>query len=194
MALTAVSEALTPPPRMKESWDSIEGMCVNLAGQIEQHTQETGEQFDMMIYIPRGGLFVVNIVARELGFDGTEVFAHVNTMYKGEIKGEARQGQKITQEQAEGKNALLVEEVVDTGETMDRTFSELKDLGIALLRVGALHVKDHSVFDPDWAVKRTSGKTWIDYPWEPHDKAGEHSKVKRPSFAETRKLNASANG
>lgn len=189
MSVTTMGETVTPA-RLTENWGSIEGLCVDLSGQIEQHSAETGEVFDMMIYVPRGGLFVVNIVARELGFDGTEIFAHVNSLYTGEVKGEAKEGQHLTRAQAEGKSAILVEEVIDTGETMEKTVEELEKLGLALLRVGTLHLKDHSIFMPDWSVVKTSGETWIDYPWEPHDKKGERSKVKRPTLKQINDVNS----
>lgn len=177
--------------RMPENWGSIENLCVQLADTVEGHCEATGEQFDMVIYIPRGGLHVVNLVARRLGFGPEHVYAHVNSLYSGEVNDRDVAGQKLTQEEAEGKNALLFEEVIDKGLTLSKTKPELIKLGLSLLRVGTLHLKDHSVFTPDWAMVRTSGSTWIDYPWEKHEKAGEVSKVRRLSAEEKTLASAS---
>jgi len=66
--------------------------------------------------------------------------------------------------QVEGLRVLLVDDVVDSGETLKLAFSHLKLRKVKALKAAVLHVKPWRRFQPDYYVKETAD--WIVYPWE----------------------------
>lgn len=173
-----------PADAIRETWENMYDMSVELAGIIEQHCRYTGERFDAMLVVPRGGYYPANIVSRELGFSAP----HLLHACVGSYQAASRQraggfalGQMPTREQLAGKNILIVEEVCDTGQTLDFLYKFLKENGAQLVRTGVLYHKpgqSQTGFQPDWAVKST--EDWIVYPWEdPHEDIGQHSVVRK---------------
>lgn len=169
-----------PDDALRETWDSVYDKSVQLAQLIEQHCHKTGEQFDLMLVVPRGAYYPANIVSRELGFDAVHILSASIGSYKGTEQGEFEFGQMPVPEQVRGKDLLIIEEVCDTGKTLDYVYKYLKDNGAGLIRTGVLHYKpgqSQSGFRPDWSVETTD--KWIVYPWELHEPAGLDSVVRR---------------
>lgn len=172
-----------PADALHETWDSIHDKTMQLARQIETHCEQTGERFDVILVVPRGSYYPVNIVARELGFGATDLLHACISTYV--PNGTTRQvefklGQMPTREQLVGKNILIIEEVCDTGHTLQYLHQFLQEQGAGLVRVGVLHYKplrSETQYVPDWHVAETD--KWIVYPWEPHEANGVHSRVRR---------------
>jgi len=61
---------------------------------------------------------------------------------------------------------LVVDDIVDTGETLKVVVNELVEVGVSTdnIKVGVLHKKPGACFEPDWYVYLT--KDWVVYPWE----------------------------
>jgi len=163
-----------------ETWDSVADKSVQLAKLIEDYCRQSGERFDAMIVIPRGSYFPVNIIARRLGFLPTDLLhACINSYEAGSSKRtEFTLGQMPTAEQITGKNLLIIDEVCDTGFTLDFLTGWLHEQGAALVRTAVLHYKperSQTGFKPDLLVAETND--WIVYPWETGER--QSSTVKR---------------
>ena len=94
--------------------------------------------------VPRGGLYMVNVLSRMLGLSGSEVLSLSISKYDREHPtqaGEFRVGSVPSREAVEGQVILLADEVHDTGETMQRAREILLDLGAASVRTAAIHYK-----------------------------------------------------
>jgi len=59
---------------------------------------------------------------------------------------------------------LVVDDIADSGETLDEARSYLHSRGISGVRFATLHKKPSSSFIPDWYVDVVDG--WALYPWE----------------------------
>ncbi len=64
-----------------------------------------------------------------------------------------------------GKRVLLVDEVSDSGGTFVKAVEYLRAMQPAKLYTALLHLKEQSVFKPDF-VGEYAGNNWIVYPWD----------------------------
>lgn len=173
-----------PDDALRLSWDDVYEQSVRLAGQIERHCRETQEQFDYMLIVPRGGYYPGNIVARELGFESPDILhASVGSYKIGTTQQEDfRLGQMPPMDLVKGKHILVIDEVCDTGKTLEFLRDYLIKQGAEGVRTGVLHYKplmSQTDFKPDWLVDETD--RWIIYPWEIHEANGAQSTVRRKS-------------
>lgn len=142
------------------SWEKAIGMCYRLAEKI----MDSGERFDCLVTISRGGLVPARIVSDMLCLD--EVYV-VRSRFWG-VGGTIAPSpileihEKID---VEGKNVLLVDEVVDTGNTMKKVVELLGRLGAKSVRTAVLHYKVGSSFEPDYYVEKMNEWAWVFYPW-----------------------------
>lgn len=63
-----------------------------------------------------------------------------------------------------GIDTLVVDDVADSGETLEEAQSYLYSYGVSEARFATLHRKPSSSFVPDWYVDVVDG--WVHYPWE----------------------------
>ncbi len=63
-----------------------------------------------------------------------------------------------------GKNVLLVDDLVDQGDTIDTVSKYLHSQGPALLKTAVLFKKPWSSADPDYFLEIVD--KWIVFPWE----------------------------
>lgn len=158
-------------------------MSIRLAARIEADCRASGEQFDFMLVIPRGSYYPANIVSRELGFGAADLLHACASSYQAHAQ--ARQqaftmGQMPSRVQVHGKDILIIEEVCDTGSTLDFLVDFLREAGAGLVRTGVLHYKpgrNQTGFRPDWFITKTD--RWIVYPWEISEARGQTSQVHR---------------
>lgn len=172
-----------PKSAMRESWNNVYDLSLGLSNRINQHCRDTGERFDKMILIPRGALYPVNIVSRELGFTAEDIITMGIRSYKPgttERDDMFEYGQMPSPKEVRGLDLLIVEEVCDTGHTLAHTYDLLELAGVGLVRTGVLHYKpgqSKTGFKPDWWMVET--EEWIVYPWEKNEANGRHSLANR---------------
>jgi hypoxanthine phosphoribosyltransferase len=160
-----------------ETWDGVFLKTTTLGHEIIQQTLDApGERITRIAVVPRGGLYMVNVLSRMLGLSGAEVLSLSITKYDREHPtraGEFRVGSLPTREAVAGQVVLLADEVHDTGETMLLAKQTLLDLGAVSVRTACLHYKPEpnvTGLVPDFYVVATNG--WVHYPWETIDPSG----------------------
>ncbi|HEX4431360.1 MAG TPA: phosphoribosyltransferase family protein [Frankiaceae bacterium] len=160
-----------------ETWDSVFLKTTTLGHQIIRETlAEPGGMISRIAVVPRGGLYMVNVLSRMLGLSGSEVLSLSISKYDREHPtqaGEFRVGSVPAREAVAGQVVLLADEVHDTGETMQSAKRMLLDLGASAVLTAAIHYKpgpNTTGIAPDFFVVETNG--WVHYPWETIDPAG----------------------
>jgi hypothetical protein len=160
-----------------ETWDSVFLKTTTLGHQIIRATlADPDAMISRIAVVPRGGLYMVNVLSRMLGLSGSEVLSLSISKYDRENAtqaGEFRIGSLPAREAVEGQVVLVADEVHDTGETMQRAREILLDLGAASVRTAAIHYKpgpNTTGTVPDFFVVETNG--WVHYPWETIDPPG----------------------
>ena len=151
-------------------WHEVTQLSLDLADKIIEGMRKTGERFDYLIAVPRGGYHPANIVARRLGLSPTQLLQFCIKTYSDETDrktGKVETGQTPLPEQIQGKNLLIVDDVSDSGETLDYITTWLKRHGAKNVRTATLHFKpsqNTTSQAPDFYIAKIDG--WVNYPWE----------------------------
>lgn len=142
------------------TWGEAIRLCYKLAKEVV----DSGYKPDVIVSIMRGGVVPALIVSDILNVDSfyalrVKHWGIAEEVYSVPVVEQLPQG-KI-----EGKKVLVVDEVADTGKTLDVAVKELLKLGPAEVRSAVLHLKPNSVIIPDYFAERLNRWVWIFYPW-----------------------------
>ncbi len=145
-------EFLTP------SWDDIHLYSAQLGLKVLREYIP-----DVIIGVLRGGYIVARIVADVMGVK--ELGVVEVKFYRG--VGETAEKPVITQPlvaDVRDKNVLIVDDVVDSGRTLQIVAEQARLRGAKNLKSASLYYKPRSIARPDYFVVETS--KWILFPWE----------------------------
>ncbi len=143
------------------SWSDIEMLIDNLAKQVSSRYEP-----NMLIGILRGGVIIASMLSDIL--DMREVYAIGCRSYTG--IGERSTVviyQPLSLDSLHDKNVLIIDDVVDTGETMKHIVQYTKGFGPKSIKTATLHIKPHTTFIPDFYVENVNA--WIVYPWSTNE-------------------------
>ena len=122
---------------MKEyiSWDNFDNMVDELADMIPEGVYEG------VYAVPRGGLITGVMLSHKLDLPFID---RLQSYY--------------------GKKFLIVDDIADTGETLNRFKAEIYDYA----DIATIHYHKQSIVEPSFWVEE-KGDDWIVYPWEKND-------------------------
>jgi len=141
------------------TWDQIYEMLLNLAERIRKN----GFKPDLIVGVSRGGWPPARVLS---DFLDNPNLANVKTeFYLGvaETKMEPILTQPVSVAVA-GKKVLIVDEVADTGKSLELVKKHIVKQGGCEVRIATVYYKPWSVVIPDYYGKETS--CWIVFPWE----------------------------
>lgn len=133
----------------------------NLADALAEKIRSQSETFDLIIGIARGGIPVAMVVSDHLNVKLDII--NVKS-YNGIAERSPPRILTTLTEAVEGKNVLLVDDLVDQGQTMATLSTYLRDQGPGLLKTAVLFKKPWSTTDPDYFLEVVD--KWIVFPWE----------------------------
>ena len=133
----------------------------NLADALAEKVRSNGERYDLVIGIARGGVPVAMVVSDHLGvkLDIINVKSYEGI---GE-RGRPRILSTLT-ESIGGKKVLLVDDLVDQGDTMATVTEFLRGENPILLKTAVLFKKPWTRTEPDHFLEVVD--KWIVFPWE----------------------------
>ena len=136
----------------------------DLTYQLGEKIKKSGFEPNCLLGVSRGGLWVVRILSDF--FDIKDVHVITVIYYKDVKTTQIKPNliQDIDKKHLEGKKLLIVDDVSDTGGSLDFTMNLLKKRGIEDFKTATLHHKPWSTFKPDYFIEETD--KWIIYPWE----------------------------
>jgi hypoxanthine phosphoribosyltransferase len=140
-------------------WDQVYTMLLELALRI----RKSGFKADQIVGVSRGGWAPARILSDLL--ENTQTANIRIEFYTGLAKTASKP--VVTQPISDivaGKNALVVDDVSDTGESLKVAFDHLLKMGAASVKTVTIYYKPHSIFKPDYFAESTSD--WIIFPWE----------------------------
>jgi uncharacterized protein len=150
------------------SWDEYHQSIESLAEQIYQSEWE----FDRIICIARGGLRVGDILSRifhqPLAILSASSYGGEHQQERGKLS--IANQLSMTGDRL-GSRILLVDDLVDSGVTLQQTVGWLKDRypEIDKLKTAVLWYKDRSIYPPDYYVSYLPDNPWIHQPFEKYD-------------------------
>jgi hypoxanthine phosphoribosyltransferase len=128
---------------------------------LAEKVTASGERFDLVIGIARGGLPVAMVVADTIGikvdFLNVKSYTDVGERVKPKILS------TITENIAD-KRVLIVDDLVDGGATMESITEFLSVQNPLTMKTAVLFTKPWSTFSPDFSLKVVD--KWIVFPYE----------------------------
>ena len=142
------------------SWQEVYELCRELARKIKN----SGFKPDAIVAVARGGWVPARILAdflliRELYSVKAEHWGIVAT-----VTGKAKITQPLTVDLT-GKSVLVVDDVADTGETVEIVAQHVREKKAKEVRTAVIDFKHTSKFVPDYYAREMSEWAWIVYPW-----------------------------
>lgn len=159
-----------------ETWESVFLKTTALGNMIIEHSLASGQRITRIAFVPRGGLYLVNILSRMLGLSGDQVISIGVSKYSRERPSQAgdfKVGQLPGQATVKDQVVLLVDEVHDTGRTAEWVRHQLVELGASAVSMAVIHYKpaaNATSYEPEFYIDATNA--WVHYPWEPIDSLG----------------------
>jgi hypoxanthine phosphoribosyltransferase len=129
---------------------------------LSEKITESALHPDIIIGILMGGLIPASLLSDFLGLNVDNLRVK---FYKG-VNNRAEKPRIVQDIQVKlnGKRVLLVDDVADTGKTIQLVKQHLLEKGAKKVTTCTLHYKPWSMVKPDIYVEET--KAWIIYPWE----------------------------
>lgn len=166
-----------PDDFKEESWEDMVLKSAMLGAKtVEYCAANPDKAFTRILVLPRGGLFIANIVCRMLEMGGHQILSmgvssrdHDDPTQIGDFK----LGQVPSREDVEGQHMLVIDEISDTDKTLKMVVEKCHELGAASVKTAVTHFKpgmNQTGIVPDFYVEATNG--WVKYPWEVADEQG----------------------
>jgi hypoxanthine phosphoribosyltransferase len=133
----------------------------NLSEALAEKVRSSGKAFDLVIGIARGGIPVAMVVSDRLG-------VKIDTITVKSYSGIAERGSvrifSTLTEDIKGKRVLLVDDLVDQGDTMIGVKGFLSEKGAKVVETAVLFEKPWSKTHPDYFLE--TSEEWIVFPFE----------------------------
>lgn len=139
------------------TWNNIQQYIYQLSQKVEQ----SGEKFDLIVGIARGGLTISHILS---DFLGLPVASFTIASYKDfKQQKEPVLTYKIGNS-LDKKNILLVDDISDSGKSFIRGIKHLQEMRAKNIKTASLFVKPWTKFKPDFYIKEAT--EWLIFPYE----------------------------
>jgi hypoxanthine phosphoribosyltransferase len=151
------------------SWPSYHQKIESIAIAIYQSKW----QFNQVICLARGGLRVGDILSRIYNIPLAILSASSYGGSGGSVRGELNFSHDLAMTTDHlGSNVLLVDDLVDSGVTLERSILWLKEhygADIVEIRTAVIWYKACSIFAPDYFVDYLPDNPWIHQPFEVYE-------------------------
>ena len=152
------------------NWQQYIDLCERLVARVA----ESGWEFDSLLCLARGGMrpgdFFSRIYSKPLAIMTTSSYREA----AGTVQGDLDIAKYITGVSDLKGKLLLVDDLCDSGKTIQKVVEHLKKNypAITEIRVAVIWVKACSVFHPDYHAVEYKDAPWIHQPFEVYDDLG----------------------
>ena len=141
------------------TWYQIYSLLLSQAEKIRQ----SGFKPDIIVGVTRGGWVPARVLADLLEISHLATVGIEFYMGVAETRSEPILTQRVSA-YVQGKKALLVDDVADSGKSLQLAKEHLWQRGVKEVRIATLYRKPLSVTKPDYCEKET--RCWVVFPWE----------------------------
>jgi len=141
------------------TWNQICAMLLSQAEKIRQ----SGFKPDVIVGITRGGWIPARVLSDLLEIPDLAVVRVEFYLGVAETRKEPVLTQRVSAG-VEGKKALLVDDVADTGKSLQLAKEHILQQGATEVRIATVYRKPFSIIKPDYYEKET--RRWVVFPWE----------------------------
>jgi uncharacterized protein len=161
------------------TWNQIYATLIKQAERIWNNFKP-----DVIVSICRGGWIPARVLSDLL--DNPNLANVRSESYTG--IGRAADQPILTQEvsmDVKGKKVLLVDEIVDSGQSLKLIIDHINQQGASEVKTATLYYKPSSIIKPDYYEKETS--KWIIFPWETKEALKEIYKIHKDNAENLKK-------
>ena len=147
------------PDRENLTWEAFGGGSRNLSEQIV----ESGWFPDLIVGVARGGLIPAGAIGYAIG---VKAMGAINVEFYTDIGQTLEEpiilSPQLDTDSLKGKKVLVVDDVADSGKTLDLVVNLLKETADEV-RSAVIYTKPKTIFEPDFSWKKTD--QWINFAW-----------------------------
>ncbi|MFB6093501.1 MAG: phosphoribosyltransferase [Halanaeroarchaeum sp.] len=143
------------------NWEYIYGLARDVADQVKADEFEP----DVIVALARGGWFAGRVLCDFLGLDDLTSLKMEHYVGTAEQSGEPEIRYPMPEGSVEGKDVLIVDDIADTGGSIERAHEYVTDREAEEVRTATLQLLQTSEFEPDFVGERLEQWAWIVYPW-----------------------------
>lgn len=143
------------------NWDYI----YDLNRMVADHVKADDFDPDVIVALARGGWFSGRVLCDFLGLDdltSLKMEHYVGTAAKSD---EPEIRYPMPEGSVEGKDVLIVDDIADTGGSIQYAYDYVTDREAGEVRTATLQLLQTSKFEPDFVGERLHEWTWVVYPW-----------------------------
>ncbi|WP_276272317.1 phosphoribosyltransferase [Haloarcula litorea] len=143
------------------NWEYIYGLCRDVSDDVKAADFEP----DVVVALARGGWFAGRCLCDFLGLDdlaSLKVEHYVGTAQKSD---EPEVRYPLADGAVEGKDVLVVDDIADTGQSLETAAQCVRDRDPGSVRTATLQLLQTSDHEPDFVGERLSEWAWVVYPW-----------------------------
>lgn len=135
-----------------------------IAYKVSVQITGSDDTFDTVIAIARGGMPPARIICD---------FLNIDTFTSLQIKHYSGGGKEIEEVEIRdpvdidirGRNVLIVDDINDSGKTLNSAYDHVVSLGPSVVKTAVLHEKVNTVFDSHFVGERIYQWRWVIYQW-----------------------------
>ena len=143
------------------NWNYIYNLCRDLSSNVA----ESGYEPDVIVALARGGWFAGRMVCDFLGISDLISLKVEHYIGTARLADECRVRYPIAEEMIKEKRVLVVDDIADTGKSLEHSSNYLKEFNPADCRTGVLQLLFTSDTTPDYFAEFLEEWTWVVYPW-----------------------------
>jgi hypothetical protein len=143
------------------NWEYIYGLTRDVAEAVRAAEFDP----DVIVALARGGWFAGRCLCDFLALDDLTSLKIEHYVGTAAASGEAEIRYPMPDGSVEGKRVLVVDDITDTGESLRRAETYVRDRDPAAVRTATLQQAGESAADPDFVGEHLAEWTWVVYPW-----------------------------
>jgi len=143
------------------NWEYIYGLCRGVSNQVKRDSFEP----DVVVALARGGWFAGRCICDFLGMDDLTSLKMEHYVGTAEKSGEPEVRYPMPEGSVEGKDVLIIDDIADTGGSIQRAEEYVTDRDAGEVRTATLQLLQTSEFEPDYVGEQLEEWAWIVYPW-----------------------------
>ncbi len=143
------------------NWEYIYSLCRDVSDDVRRDEFEP----DVIVALARGGWFAGRCLCDFLGLDDLTSLKMEHYVGTAQKSGEPSVRYPMPEGSVAGKDVLIVDDIADTGGSIERAYEYVTDRDAGEVRTATLQLLQTSGFDPDYVGERLEEWAWIVYPW-----------------------------
>ena len=143
------------------NWNYVYDLCRDLSSSVV----ESGYEPDVIVALARGGWFAARIVCDFLGISDLISLKVEHYVGTARLADDCTVRYPIAEEMVKDKRVLIVDDIADTGKSLQHSSDYVREFKPADCRTGVLQLLFTSETKPDYFAEFLEQWMWVVYPW-----------------------------